>query len=247
MSLTVGSVVATIAVVMLAAALQRMSGFGFGLFATPLLALFMPVTQAVVVLSVAALPSSFANFREYGHDVDRDQVRRITLWSLPSMPIGLLAHAHIPNRVFGGIVSAIVVLAALVVSQRAQIPTKHVVHAERAAGFLSGLLNTSTGTNGPPLVVLFNSQSLPSDRVRGSLAYVFVSSGAVALLLFFADGLFSRTTLTLGALGIPSVLLGRYLAAPFARRLSEANFRRLAVAMLMAMGVLGIVKAFVTN
>ncbi len=236
------AVLATLLVIFAAAFLQRISGFGFSLFATPLLALAMSYTQAVVVLALTAFPNFVLNWREFGKYVDRPQVRRITLWAIPAMPIGLLAQT-LPNQWLGGLVSVCIIAAAFVLTLQVTIPATRIRLAEAITGFVSGLLNTSTGTNGPPLVVLFTAQRLEPNRTRGSLTFIFGVSGVVALALFQYKHLITGQSLVLALVGVPSTILGRLAAAPLANRLSSEHFRRIAIVLLVAMGTIGIARA----
>jgi uncharacterized protein len=243
--ISVGLVGATLGVVVLAAFFQRISGFGFGLFATPLLALAMPVNQAVVVLTLVSMPNAVLNWREFGSHVDRAQVRRLSGWSLPAMPLGLLVGHYLSNDALTVLVSGCVIVAALLLLVRYRIKPERAVLADRIAGVVSGVLNTSTGTNGPPLVFVLNGQQLLPDRVRGSLSYVFGVSNLVAAGLFFVDGRITKRVLLLSAFAIPTVLIGRAVGAPLGNRLSTENFRRVAIVMLVAIGISGIIRALI--
>jgi uncharacterized protein len=239
-------ILTTVGVVTIAAFFQRISGFGFSLMSTPLLTLVMPVEMAVVALALVSVPNMMLNWREFGPKADKKQVRWITAWAIPGMPIGIYLLTVLPERALKVGVSICVISAAILLSARIRIPAHRVRVVDGFVGFVSGVLNTSTGTNGPPLVFTFSGQNLEPDRTRGSLAYVFGMSNVVGVALFAAKGLITADTGLLALAGMPAILIGRRLAKPIAERLTPENFRRIAIATLVATGVVGIAKALLS-
>lgn len=246
-SISFGVVLTTVGVVTLAAFFQRISGFGFSLMSTPLLTLVMPVERAVVALALVSVPNMVLNWREFGPKADKRQVRWITAWAVPGMPLGLYLLTVLPERALKIGVSVCVIIAAVLLTARIRISPARARLVDGIAGFVSGVLNTSTGTNGPPLVFTFSGQDLEPDRTRGSLAYVFGMSNVVGIGLFAAKGLITADTGLLALAGMPAILIGRRLAKPIAERLTPQNFRRIAIATLVVTGVVGLAKAFVTG
>ncbi len=235
----------TVAVVGFAAVLQRLSGFGFALLATPLLAFAMPVQDAVVVLSFASIPTMLLNWAELGSHADRRQVGWLAGWAVPGMPIGLWVHHVVSDRAMRVVLAVTVLLATAALIFGVRIHTRRVKVADAVAGFVSGILNTSTGTNGPPLVLTLAGQDLPPDRMRATLTGTFGLSAIVGIALFTADGLVTGRILLLAACGLPMLLLGRRVGAFAAGRLSVEQFRRLTYLLLAATAVSSGVRALV--
>ena len=53
-----------------------------------------------------------------------------------------------------------------------------------AAGFVSGVLNTSTSMSGPPLVLYLQNRGMTPGQFRATLNAFFLASGAIATFLF---------------------------------------------------------------
>jgi uncharacterized protein len=247
LSLSLGVILTTVGVVMVAAFFQRISGFGFSLLSTPLLTLVVPVQTAVVTLALVSIPNMILNWREFGPQADKKQVRWIAAWAIPGMPLGIYLLTVLPERALKIGVSICVIVAAITLTARIRIPAHRVRLVDGVMGFLSGVLNTSTGTNGPPLVFTFTGQDLEPNRTRGSLAYVFGMSNVVGIAMFAAKGFITANTAMLSLLSMPSILIGRRIAQPIANRLTPQNFRRVAIATLVATGIIGIVKALLSS
>ena len=88
-----------------------------------------------------------------------------------------------------------------------------------ACGFTSGVLNTSLGTNGPPLVFDLQARAIDANTFRATISMVFVFGNMLALTLFVLDGKVTADDLPGGADRRPGVAAraGARLADPPAR------------------------------
>ena len=228
-----GRVAAVIAVVLVASVLQRISGFGFALVATSLLALAMPVSDAVVILSFVSIPSTALTWRQLRGHADPAQLRRLIAWTLPGLPLGLIVHASVPDRPMRLILAVVIALAVALLVTGWRIPVRRVALADAVAGFVAGVLNTSTGTNGPPLVFDLTSQAISPDRLRATLSGVFAFSGVTTVLLFAVEGSLDARALVTGAAAMPFAIAGQRVGTRLSSHVSEEMFRRLTFALLI--------------
>ena len=233
-AITPSRVAAVVGVVLAASILQRVSGFGFSLMATPLLGLAMPLSQAVVILSFVSIPSTTLTWRQLRAHADSRQVRRLIGWSVPGLPLGLLVHRVVPDRPIRIVLAVVILIAVGLLITGWKLPIRHVAVADGVAGFVSGVLNTSTGTNGPPLVFDLTSQNVSPDQLRATLSGVFAFSGIAAVVLFAIDGSLDADALVTGGAALPFALLGQFAGTRLAPHVSGATFRRLTFALLVA-------------
>lgn len=233
MAIPPGRVAAVIAVVLVASVLQRISGFGFALVATSLLALAMPVSDAVVILSFVSIPSTALTWRQLRGHADPEQLRRLIAWTLPGLPFGLIVHASVPDRPMRLILAVVIALAVALLVTGWRVPVRRVALADAVAGFVAGVLNTSTGTNGPPLVFDLTSQAMHPDRLRATLSGVFAVSGVTTGLLFAVEGSLDAKALVTGAAAMPFAIAGQRVGTRLSSHVSEEMFRRLTFALLI--------------
>ncbi len=233
MAIPPGRVAAVIAVVLVASVLQRVSGFGFALVATSLLALAMPVSDAVVILSFVSIPSTALTWHQLRGHADPRQLRRLIAWTLPGLPLGLIVHASVPDRPMRLILAIVISMAVALLITGWKVPVHHVARADAVAGFAAGVLNTSTGTNGPPLVFDLTSQGITPDRLRATLSGVFAFSGITTVTLFAIEGSLDGKALVTGAAAMPFAIVGQRVGTRLSAGVSEALFRRLTFALLI--------------
>jgi len=240
-------VLASIAIVTLAALCQSAAGFGFSLIAVPLLVLVLPPRVAVVVGFLHGCTLSLVVLNRYRRVVDLRETLYLSIGAIALMPLGLLVllsstQSHL--RLTLGIVT--IGAAVLLVRDRVrQIPTGRAFSAGLAlgAGALSGFLNTSLSTNGPPLVAYLQLRGFNPDRFRGTISAVFTVSNLVGLGLFVGGGVLSPEAFEVFIATLPGSIVGGGIGLLIGRRVSARAFGLTVDLLLILGGVLAILKA----
>jgi uncharacterized membrane protein YfcA len=114
---------------------------------------------------------------------------------------------------------------------------------ELGAGVVSGVLNTSLATNGPPLVMALHARHLPPPQFRGTLAPVVACTGVLTVALFGVTGRYDADVWVSLLVALPALGLGYLVGARQHRRFELAAFRRLVLVLLTATGVATLVSA----
>ena len=217
------TVLAIVAAGAVAAAVQVVSGFGFSLVAAPVVVAVTDPVTTVSMLAVAATLVSAVTLAAGRHrpEVLGGTAAALIAWALPGVALGVLIVSRLPADAIRAAIG-LLVLAALV--QR-HVPAlrPHGGSARPwalpAAGAASGALTTSTGLNGPPLVVYLTARDVPSRTARDTLALIFVVLGLLATLALGVSGELTLPTETLALL--PAAALGALLGHRVFDRLDE--------------------------
>ena len=232
------------AVVGVAAMGSAISGFGFALVSVPLLALVVGPREAVAVSTLAGLVTTVANFVSDRRHADWRRVGWLTAPALVGMPLGLAVAESIDERVLIGVIGVVVLALTVVLARRPALPRlPHAVVV--GAGFVSGLLNTTTGTNGPPLVLVLQAQGLDPKRFRGTISAVFLACNAVTLVLFSAAGRFDADVRAATAVALPPLVLGWGVGLVIGKRVSADRFRFVVLGLLVVAGVSALARALI--
>lgn len=214
-----------------AAVAQAVSGFGYALLAVPALSAITGSTDAVVITGIASLPMSPLMLAGNRHHVDRGAASRLISAGFVGMPLGLLLLDRVSDDVLRLVIGAVVILLATLLATGFQL--RRSLHAvDLACGFVSGVLSTSTGTTGPPLVFGLQARRIDAEAFRSTLAAVFVITGVVSNIVFVAAGKVTRDRLVAAAIGIPFVLAGVWLGRRLAARTKPAAWRRIVLGLL---------------
>ena len=110
-------------------------------------------------------------------------------------------------------------------------------------GLISGVLNTATSTNGPPLVFVLQARKIGPAPFRATLNTVFLFSGVYAAALYAIRGEVSRDLLIASSLSLPCLLVGSVVGIRMRSKINDEMFRRGVLALLTLSGLSTIVSA----
>lgn len=232
------------AAVFAASFVQVIAGFGFALLAMPVMTLAIPVHQAVVIATLlGAVTNLWQSVHGRAH-AERVLVRRLVLGAYLGMPLGIVALNVVADRHLRVALGVSVLVAAGLLVRGPSLA--HVGPAlDYSSGFLSGVLTTSLGTNGPPLVLVLQARRLEPNRFRATILTAFTLCSVGALAVFVADGKITGDGLRATAIAVPAWVLGQALGWPVRRHVRGEHFRRLVLALLFATGTSAVLFALV--
>jgi hypothetical protein len=226
--------VVAFAIVLVAAAVQAATGFGFALVSVPLLALAVDPRTAVVASAVAGLAMTIAVAARERRHAQWRTAGVLLAAAVLGMPVGLLVLRLTPEWLLTALIGAAVVACALLVWRGLRVPSSRPALA--GVGVLTGVLSTSTGTSGPPLVAAFQAMGYDPRTFRATLAAVFTGTGVFSLAGFALAGQVSQEAVQVGLVGVPAVLLGWWGGNAVFHRIEPQRFRRLVLVALVAGG-----------
>jgi len=229
------------ATVAIAAAIQATMGFGFALVAVPIVAVVADPKLAVVAMTAIGVPMTLWNTARWRAHIQIGPMATVVGASLIGMPVGALILTRAPDRALTFAIGIVVLGLTAWLWRGLRLPSGP--PTEITAGIASGALATSTGTNGPPLVIAFQATGMERDPFRATLAGCFLVQGVIALLLFWAGGLLTRDVGAAFAVGVPAIIAGTLAGERLSARLHGPAFRVAVLTLLGLSGALAIVGA----
>jgi uncharacterized protein len=236
----------TVAVVLLASMVQSTTGFGFSLLAVPLLSLAVPTEIAVVLAAtLGTLTSSVQAIGEREHG-DRPTILRMLVGAAFGAPFGLILLSLASNQQlkFG---LAAVVIAFLIINLRGITIERGSRVVDVAAGAVSGVLNTSLSTNGPPLVMALHARHLAPSVFRATISAVFAGTGVITLGLFLASGRYSSDVRELLLVAVPAMVIGYAIGARIRPHIDPPRFRQAVMVLLSATAIITLTGALMAS
>lgn len=154
--------------------------------------------------------------------IDRRITWQLILTGIVGMPVGLLLLARASDLVLQVLMAIAILAALIIVMLRVQVSSGPLMVG--TTGVLSGALLTSTGMNGPPLVLALSAAN-PSPQVfRGTLQAIFSAHDVVAVVGFILVSQFSLTAAGLAAMGVVLSPVGWLLGDRIFRRIPAEIF-----------------------
>lgn len=223
--------------VLAGATLQSATGFGFALVAGPAVFAAVEPAEAIAILFALGSVLNVLILREEDRpsQVNGGQLARVLAWSAPGIAAGILILLALSKPALQVIVGLCVIGAVAIhaaggrTGERGSTPL-----AEAVAGFAAGTLTTTTGTAGPPLVLLLRSEGASREAFRDTITAMFLSLnvlGATALLV--SGESVSLPSAAAFALFVALVILGRLAGRWVFERLDEERFRAVGLALIV--------------
>ena len=207
-----------------------------------MMVLFLSPRDAVVVSVLVASVSTTTQAVADRRFTEWKTVRRLSLMSYAGMPFGLFVFNVVSERNLRLGLGAVVIVATVLIVRNFQIPD-NARRYDWVLGFVSGVLNTSTSTNGPPLVFLLKSRSMDAASFRATLNTVFSIANIGALILFLGSGKMSEENLVGAAFALPALALTLRIGYAMRKRVNEETFTRLVVGLMLLSGASVLISA----
>lgn len=232
-----------VAVVTVSSLAQSLAGFGFGLLAVPMMTLMIAPHQAVIVATMIGTVSTTLQAVIDRRFCDWPMAKRLTLAAYVGMPAGLVVFVLVSESALR-FTLGLVVLAATVVLARGFSFKGHSKAMDSLMGFLSGVLATSTSTNGPPLVFLLQARGIEPHVFRATINSVFALSNIFALILFASSGEMEANGIFAAVVALPFLFLSLRIGYALRPRVKVQHFRKLVLTMLLLSGISVLSSAF---
>src|SRR5262245_30540283 len=215
-----------LAVIFLATLVRSAFGFGEALIAVPLLALLIPVEEAVPLATLVSITVAAIVVAQDWRQVHVRGAGWLVLSTLFGIPLGLWLLTAVPDRVVKAIL-AVVILGFSLYCLVSRSPY-HLKDDRRAwvFGFVAGVLGGAYGMNGPPLVIYGSLRQWSPEEFRATLQGYFLPASLLGLCGYWLAGLWTpdvtRYYLWTLPLALAAILLGRAIN----RRMTLRSFVR---------------------
>lgn len=232
---------------LLGAALQSLAGFGFALVLAPAALSVLEPDEAVTTLLVLALALNalvlFTERRE--REILGGELRPLMAWALPGVAAGAVI-LGVVGRPELQVAVGVLVIAVVVARNRVEPERDGRERGDGAlrigAGLTTGVLTTTTGTSGPPLVLWFEHIGVSPHETRDTLAASFLILGFLGIVALLVPGgaAFDLDPLHVAVL-LACTIAGQVAGREIFVRLDPNAFRRIGFALVLLTGIASIV------
>jgi len=240
----------------IAAFLQRVAGFGYGLIGAPFaLTIFTPFEVSFLMAFWGSANSLPTILLLYSH-IRWDIYRKLFIWLCLGLVLGYVGLLFLPASVFK-LLAVVICVQAIVSVFRPDLATKGISWTadHRVASTIAGTLQSSVAIPGPPLVVAFNAMKLTQNAFVSLFALVFLSVGVMrigvsmgfVIVGLYSEGMAERLpddiifNATTGSL---VSIAGVLIAQPLVRHLSTAFFKKIAATLIAVSALTLIIDVF---
>ncbi|MCZ6890952.1 MAG: sulfite exporter TauE/SafE family protein [Chloroflexi bacterium] len=227
-------------IILAGSTVKSTTGFGFALTASPFLLLMWEPLLVVPILVPLVFIVDLLIVVQGIRRVEMRQVVPMAAAAALGIPLGNYVLLAVSERILTLAIAIGVLAFALLLLIGYTLPIRRERMAGGVAGFLSGILMTSTAVSGPPVALFMINPRWERDTFRASLGMFFLVNEVMAMVSLGASGVLTRGTLQVSLVLVPMVLVGYRLAMLVLPRIRQELFLRIATAIVMAAAVLAI-------
>lgn len=234
---------AAMAVALFAAAFVRgYSGFGFSAIFIAFAALLTNPVPYIPVVFMCEI--AMTAFQASGIWPSIDWRRALTLLAgaaIATVP-AIYVMANLSEQTARLTISTLILGLSLLLLSGWQLKRTIGTHGHVGVGVFSGMVN-SAGVGGLPIAAFMAAQPIPAATFRATLIIYLTGLDLMAMPVLWANGLLTSDTILAAALAFPILGLGVWFGGRRFLSASPQQFRRVAVALLLALSLIGIARA----
>lgn len=231
-----------IIIVLVASLLQTSTGYGFSIVGTPFLLLIYPAHMAIqinIILSICL--SAFMIFK-IRKEIDKSLLVRLIKGSVMGLIFGIFIYLFLDIQLLKMNVGALILFLTILLILKLTI--NRTQNKDFITGGISGLLTTSIGVPGPPLLLYFSGTRIDKTTLRSTTLAYYLFVYFVSLVMQISFGGTSKETWIFSLIAIPPLFAGIMLGQLFFKWISQKVFRIITYIILMFTGVYLLVTSF---
>jgi uncharacterized membrane protein YfcA len=227
--------VSFLCIILVASVLQTSTGFGFSIMATPfLLMLFLP-QDAIQINIILSLLISISLVWKIRRDIDFTLLKRFIIGSTVGVPFGIIIFISMNMKAFKIGVSVLLLVLTLLLIINFRV--KSTRNRDFIVGGFSGLLTTSIGMPGPPLLLYMSGTDTEKGKLRATTLafYLFIYFISLITQIIFTSS--SKVVWESSMFAVPIVFVGLFIGQIIFKLLNQRVFKLFTYFILSFTGI----------
>jgi len=205
---------------------RGITGFGSGLIATPLFALFLPLTFVIPFISLLDMTASLTHITHTREHIAWKLILKAIPFAFIGVPIGLFILQTINTLVLVKGLGIFIILFAIYSLISPKFKKSDSIIWPAFGGFFGSLIGAMFGTGGPFYVFYFQLQQLDKTVFRATCAAVFFIDGIIRATGFTFSGLYTSTVLLSIVYALPIMFLAMYIGNHIHTNITQRTFQK---------------------
>ncbi len=206
---------------------QRVSGFGLGIFAMMFLPHFMPShTAAATISTIFSCVTSTYNAVCYRKNVEFKTALPMICAALISIPVAVYFSALVSGEIFKILLGVVLItLSIYFMFFNVRIKIKPTCFNGILAGTLGGTLNGLFSTGGPPVVLYLSSATTDNTTYFATIQFYFCLTNLYAIATRAVNGIVNTEILIFAAIGMIGCMIGDFIGKFVFNKLNSNKLR----------------------
>jgi uncharacterized protein len=228
---------AAVGIVTVAGLVRGTTGFGGAMLMTPVLSALLGPVPAVVTALLLETAAAVVMFPDALPKVRWRTLLYLTLPAIVTVPIGGYLLMTIDPGIARKMISAVVIVFSSMLLLGLRYNGSPRALTSVALGSVVGALLGATSVGAPPVILYLLSGPDPVTVTRANLTVFVTAISVIGLVMLGAAGAISVSLATSAMLLTIPFLLATWLGAKLFARLSDAGVRRIALCLMLFVGV----------
>jgi len=220
------------AVVLISGFIRGLTGYGFALIASPLLAAMLAPADAVPAVIMLQLGSGLIGMRRALRDCLPRQTTVLVAAALITTPAGALLLHLVPADAMRLVIAGLTLTALAILLWGRKRPQGHSTGFAIPFGLAAGLFGGACAIPGPPIIAYFMTIASDPRSSRASMNVVFVAIGLVALITGLVGGLITPLSFMIALVTSPAMVIGTVVGGRLFGRIAATTYRRIGLISL---------------
>ncbi|HEY6982674.1 sulfite exporter TauE/SafE family protein [Reyranella sp.] len=233
-------------VTLVAGLMRGFAGFGSAMLMAPIFALLFGSAEMVVTVVAIELVVSLQLFPQVRTSADWKTLAPMSVAACVAMPLGVWALASVDKGTIVTAVSAVIVVFVALMWTGWKYRGRRSTGATVAVGAVSGAMMATTSVGGPPVLLYLLSGNDPPAVNRANIVTYYFLTQFLLIVIVLASGVAGWQALARAAVLFPLMIAGAWLGGRLFHGLaSERLYRNVALGILFATGLFGLLRSFI--
>ncbi|MDH5394186.1 MAG: sulfite exporter TauE/SafE family protein [Gammaproteobacteria bacterium] len=216
---------------------RGVTGFGSGLIAIPLLALFLPLTFVVPFISIMDISASVLHTLHTRRHVAWKTIFRALPFAVIGVSVALFVIKSINTVILVKALGVFIIVFAIYSLISPELKKSNSRIWPVFAGFFGSFIGTLFGTGGPFYVFYFHLQKMDKTVFRATCASTFLLDGLIRATGFSLSGFYTTAVLLNILYAMPVMMLAMYIGEHLHTNISQRAFQRAIGVFLVVSGM----------
>jgi uncharacterized membrane protein YfcA len=237
-----------IGVTLIAGLMRGFAGFGSAMLMAPIFAILFGAADMVVTVVAIELVVSLQLFPEVRGHADWKTLAPMSIAACAAMPLGVGLLASVDKNTIVTAVSAVIVGFVVLMWSGWKYRGRRSSVASATVGAVSGAMMATTSVGGPPVLLYLLSGNDPPAVNRANIVTYYFLTQFLLIVIVLATGVAGWLALARAVVLFPVMVLGAWLGGRLFHGLaSERLYRNVALGILFATGMFGLLRVFIVH
>jgi uncharacterized membrane protein YfcA len=221
---------------------RGVTGFGSGLIAIPLLALFLPLTFVVPFISIMDISASTLHVMHTRKHAAWKAMLRALPFAVIGVSVAIFIIKSINTLILVKALGVFIILFAIYSLISPEFKKNDALIWPVFAGFFGSFIGTLFGTGGPFYVFYFHLQKMDKTVFRATCASTFLIDGLIRATGFTVSGFYTSSVMLNILYALPVMFLAMYIGEHLHTSITQRTFQRAIGIFLIFSGIALILK-----